>query len=278
MTRIIGILSGKGGVGKTTIAINLAVLLKEFKKKVLLIDCNLGTPHLAYYLGANNYKHTLNDVLSRKVSMSSALNYYNGIRFLPSSVYLKDLLNINSKILESELRKTLNEKKFDYVIIDSAPGIGKEVMMVLKVVDEVIFVVTPFIPVISDVLRTRDIISRINGRIKMSIIANMMARKPYELSIEAIEKITGLPVLGSIPFDRKVFECLALKLPVVISEPKSSFSIHLRKIVCKILGKKYKESLKDKISSFFEKFKRRFQFYPSLELEEIKEELFIPSF
>ena len=54
MTRIIGISSGKGGVGKTTVTANLALALKKMGKRVLMIDCNLSTPHLSYYLGVTD--------------------------------------------------------------------------------------------------------------------------------------------------------------------------------------------------------------------------------
>ena len=75
LTKIIGIISGKGGVGKTTFSANLAIALSNFGKRVVVVDCNITTPHLAYYLGAKNYSITLNNVL-KALGMEIAFDPY----------------------------------------------------------------------------------------------------------------------------------------------------------------------------------------------------------
>jgi septum site-determining protein MinD len=76
MTRIIGIVSGKGGVGKTTIVANLGAALASFyKKRVIIVDCNVTTSHLGLYLGMYYHPVSLNQVLRGEASMDDAIYY-----------------------------------------------------------------------------------------------------------------------------------------------------------------------------------------------------------
>jgi len=63
-TRVIGVISGKGGVGKTTFSANLGIALSTFGEKTLIVDCNVTTPHLRYYLGVKDFSTTLNNVFA----------------------------------------------------------------------------------------------------------------------------------------------------------------------------------------------------------------------
>ena len=135
LTRVIGICSGKGGVGKTTVATNISLALKNLGKKVLLIDCNLSTPHLAYYLGATEYKYTLNDALSGKVDIISTVTPHYGIKFIPASLDMKDLIAIDPMSFKKHLKKIAAPKTFDFIILDAAPGLGREAITVLDAAD-----------------------------------------------------------------------------------------------------------------------------------------------
>lgn len=78
MTRIIGVISGKGGVGKTTVVANLGVILaSEFKKDVIIVDCNISTSHLALYLGMYYCPITLNQVLKGEAKIEDAMYEYH---------------------------------------------------------------------------------------------------------------------------------------------------------------------------------------------------------
>jgi septum site-determining protein MinD len=95
LTRVIGIVSGKGGVGKTTLTVNLGVALSKLGKKVIVVDCNLSTPHLSYYLGAYKYTTTLNDALLGRTDIKNALYHHNNVMFVPASLAMEDLISLD---------------------------------------------------------------------------------------------------------------------------------------------------------------------------------------
>jgi septum site-determining protein MinD len=242
MTRVIGICSGKGGVGKTTLAVNLALALKKFKKRVIVIDCNLSTPHLAYYLGVSDYKYTLNDALLGKVDIVSSINNYYGVMYVPASLDLNDLIGIDPTKFKKCLKRLVRPGMIDFIILDSAPGLGREAVSVLDASDEIIFVTTPFAPMINDVVRCVNVAKELDGNKNMSIVLNMTTNGKHEIIGKNISTITGLPIIGDIPFDKNVVYSLVSKLPIVEYSPNSLASIGIMQIAARLAGADYKPS------------------------------------
>ena len=87
MTKFIGIASGKGGVGKTTIAINTAISILNFERGITLLDANLSTPHVSIHLGAPLSPITVHDVLKGRNSITEATYIHpSGLRIIPASI------------------------------------------------------------------------------------------------------------------------------------------------------------------------------------------------
>lgn len=248
MTRVIGIVSGKGGVGKSTVAVNLALALRSFKKSVTLVDCNLSTPHLSYYLGATDYTGTINDVLRDRMDVNSALYNYNGIKYLPASAKFEDLIGVELAKFKKHLSKI--EKGNDFVILDAAPGLGKEALFVMDASKEILFVTSPFIPMVSDVIRCKEVLKQF-GEKKMSVLLNMVTYGTHELKKNVVEELTGLPVLGEIPHDKNIMQSLIMRYPLLEYKPDSMSGINFMRIASLLAEKDYEIPMKVKWHKLF---------------------------
>jgi septum site-determining protein MinD len=241
LTRVIGIVSGKGGVGKTTFATNLGIALNSFGKKVLVVDCNFTAPHLAYYLGATEKSPTLNDVIKNKTDIRAAPSNKNGINFLPCSDDIRDISKINPNELKSQVEKLANEWSYDYIILDSAPGLGREALATMKSCNQIIFITTPIIPNVMDVTRSAEVASEL-GHQSFDIVFNMVRGKSFELKPENAANVFGSPILGSIPFDEKIMDSTAQGIPYLWYKGNSSTAVKFTEIAAKLMGIEYKKA------------------------------------
>ena len=252
MVRIISIVSGKGGVGKTVVTANLALALSnKFGKRVVLVDLNVTTSHLSLYLGRYNYVYTLNNFLREEVPISNVVySYGTGLEFIPSSLDLKDLTNVNFDGLKEKLKENFATR--DFVIIDSAPGFGKEGMLSLLSSEEVIFVANPYLTSIVDVAKACKLISDFNIS-PLGIVLNRVKKKNYEMLEEEIKILTGLNIIAKIPEDEEIEKSINLRIPLLLLNEKSKASIEIIKLAALVCNEKfeYKESFFEKIIKHF---------------------------
>jgi len=239
MTRVIGVISGKGGVGKTTLVANLgSALSSKFKRNVVIVDCNITTSHLGLYLGMYYNPVTLNNVLTGEAEMGSAMyDHFSGMKVVPASLSLKDLKGVDVYNLGDSIRQLFD--RADIVILDSAPGLGREALSVLRACDEVLFVTNPFVPSTMDIIRCYEVMNEIGVK-PLGIVLNMMTGEKYELTANEVEGLVELPVIASIPVDKNIPRSLALKTPVVTFRPNSPASKEIIALAARLIGDKYK--------------------------------------
>ncbi len=239
MGRIIGILSGKGGVGKTTTVANVGTALASyFKKSVIIVDCNITTSHLSLYLGMYYSPVTLNQVLTGKAKIQEAIYDYHvpGLRVIPASLSLKDLRGVDVSRLKKVIKKLSDEA--DIVLLDGAPGMGREAMATIRASDEVLFISTPFVPSTMDIIKSHQVALEIGVK-PIGIMLNMVGKERYELSVDEVEQLAELPIVISVPMDKNVLRSLALKTPVVLFDPASPASRQFFELAGQMIGEKY---------------------------------------
>lgn len=240
MTRIIGVVSGKGGVGKTTLTINLgAVLAQEYKKDVVIVDCNVTTSHLGMYLGMYYYPISFNQVLSGDVQIDKATYDYSipGLRVIPASLSMEDLKGVEVSEIKRSIKSLFG--KADIVILDAAPGFGREAMATIRASDEVLFVMTPFVPPMMDVIKAYQSASRFGAK-PLGVVMNMVGEGRHELTTYEVEQLVELPIISRIPRDKEVLRSLAAKLPVVDISPKAKSSREISKLAAYLVGEEYR--------------------------------------
>ena len=253
MTRIIGIVSGKGGVGKTTFAVNLSIALSRFEKKVLVIDCNISTPHVAYYLGAESYSINLSNVFKGEVDVKFAPTSHHGVMFIPASENLKDM-EIDFENLKIYVLKLAKKGAFDFIFLDSAPGLGNEAVSVLKAAEEILFVTTPAVPNITDMVRCAEFLNNLEHK-EMRIVFNKVRKTDSEMKMQDAKDFFRVPILGAIPFSEDVMDSTSLGMPMFQYKPNSIICEHFMKIAANLIGVPYENS--SNLKKFFGKFKRR---------------------
>jgi septum site-determining protein MinD len=234
MARVITILSGKGGVGKTTTAINLGASLNKLKKEVILVDANLNTPNIGIHLGAPIVPITLNHILKNKVNVEDAIyEHTSGTKIVPSSLSVKELTKFNTKKLPLVARQL--GKMADFVIFDCAAGFGEEVLDALSAGDEIIIVTNPEMPAVTDALKAIKVAKNMGKDVK-GVIVTRHKNEKYEMSLGAIKSMLEVPLIGVIPEDKAVKESIAQRDAVVHTHPKSKASRKYHDIALKIIG------------------------------------------
>ncbi|MBI2629964.1 AAA family ATPase [Candidatus Pacearchaeota archaeon] len=248
MGKIYVITSGKGGVGKTTTAVNLAAALNKFKEDVTIVDTNLTTPNIGLYFGAPIVPINLNHVLQGKAEIEEAIyEHESGIKIIPSSLSLKDLQDTKDKSVK-DIIKELKEVS-EHIILDSSAGLGEETRVALEAADEIIIVTNPNILSVTDSLKAVKLAEEMKKPVK-GLILTRVKDDSTEMPIENIREMLEIPLLGIIPEDKSVGESLVKKNAVVHTKPKSRAARSYMDIAAKMLGKKRRqESLVDRFLS-----------------------------
>jgi septum site-determining protein MinD len=253
MRKLIVITSGKGGVGKTTTAINLGAAINHFGKDVLVIDGNITTPNVGIHLNSPEVPINLNHVLSGKADAFEAVyEHESGMKIMPSSLSIKELRKINSENIKRF--KEDFKKICEYVLVDSAAGLGSEAISLIEMADELIIVTNPEMPALTDALKAIKVAEQSKKPV-IGVIVTRVKRNDIEMQPETVKEMLEVPILGMVPEDIFVQKSLGQKDAVVHVYPKSSASRAYKEIAAKLLGVDY-DSDEDK-EGFFEKLARK---------------------
>lgn len=243
MKKVIVITSGKGGVGKTTTAINLGAAINYFNEDVLIIDGNLSTPNVGIHLNSPEVPVNLNHVLSKKAEVFEAIyEHESGIKIMPSSLSISELNKIKPKKMKDFKEDFKNSS--DYVIVDSAAGLGDEAVSIIDMADELILVTNPEMPAITDALKTIKLAEELKKPV-LGIIITRVRKNNIEMQPETVKEMLEVPILGMVPEDISVQKSLNAKDAVVNVYPKSNASRAYKEIAAKLLSVDY-DSNKDK--------------------------------
>lgn len=234
-------------ISNTTTAINIGAALNYFGKDVIIVDANLTTPNVGLHLGAPIVPVSLNHVLLGKAEIADAIyEHESGTKIIPSSLSVRELRKINHSKLK-EVSKKLR-KVADYIIYDSAAGLGEEAIAAMEAADEMIIVTNPEITAVTDALKTSKVAEELGKEVRGIIVTRVKGDK-YEMPISNIREMLELPILGVIPEDKNMRLAIFKKNALVYTHPKSKAARAYKEIAAKICGNNsYKEdSFMDKL-------------------------------
>src|SRR3989338_2083639 len=237
MKRVIVITSGKGGVGKTTTAINLGAAISHFGRDVLIVDGNLTTPNIGVHFGSPEVPVNLNHVILGKAEVFEAVyEHESGLKIIPSSLSIKELKKIKPERLKN-FKKDFT-RVADIVIVDSAAGLGNEAMGAVSLADELIIVTNPEMPAITDALKTVKLAEEM-GKPILGVIITKVRKDEIELQPETVKEMLDAEILGMVPYDLHVSHSLNLRKAVVHTHPKSPSARAYKEIAARILNVPY---------------------------------------
>lgn len=240
MTRFITVLSGKGGVGKTTVAVNLGAALRRFGKDVIILDANLTTPDIGLYFGISNFPSTLTHFLKGEKEITESIYLHpRGFKVIPAGIDNSEL-----KYLDMDMKKVIDKLKGlgEVVIIDCPAGLGKDVQSLLKLSDEVLIVTNPDLMSVTNALKAARLAEE-NEATVIGVVLNKV-KKNAEMDTPSIESFLGETIISEIPEDDAVAKARINKIPLIFSDPGADAAVNFKKLAAKLIGETYETKLK----------------------------------
>ena len=258
MSKVITISSGKGGVGKTSCSINLAIAYAKLGKRVILLDADLGLANINIMLGVVP-KYNLLHLVRGDVELSDIIyDTKYGIKIISGATGFEELANMdlyNRNYLIEQFKSITN---YDIFIIDTSAGVSKDVLSFVDASDTPIIITTPEPTAIADAYGLIKMLSQINKKIKLKLIVNRVKNaiegKNTAYNIVSVAKqflSVDVIYIGFIYDDDVVRNAIIKQKPFIVSNPNSKPSICINHIVSTIENNN--DEVKGGISKFFSK-------------------------
>ena len=248
--RITAVTSGKGGVGKTFVAANLAAALARQGERVLVLDADLGLANLDVVLNLPP-RITLHDVFTGKHALQDAIVPAPG----GFSVLLAGSGMVEYSRLTPEVRQQLQAvmsrvvSDYDHVLLDTGAGISDVVLYTVSLADEALVVVTPEPTSLTDAYATIKVLATVQARRQMQVLINQVRRigegravhQQLQMVVDryvnpGVQHPVRLEMLGEVPMDPAVREAILKRELLLVWQPGSPASIALSAVATRMRG------------------------------------------
>ncbi len=246
--RVITVTSGKGGVGKTSISLNLAIQLTRLGKKVVVFDADFGLANIEVMLGVRP-QYNLADMMFKGKELKDIItNSADGIGFISGGSGIQELAIMNrEQVMYLISRMTELDTMADVIIIDTGAGISDSVLEFVVASTEVLLVATPEPTSITDAYA---LLKALNRKIEFSkedtnikMISNRVRNEEegkilYDKMRVVSEKFLDINIeyIGSIPMDDQISMAVMRQKPVSVINPDAASSKAIRKLAEKLLS------------------------------------------
>ena len=266
MARIITITSGKGGVGKTSISLNLSLSLASKGYKVCLFDADLGLANVNILTGIYPRKD-LESVINGQFTLNEIIiKDFQGIDIIPGSSGVKKIADLSKAQTGTLIRAFLDLEDYDYFIFDTSAGISSQVLSFCMASHEIILIATCEPTSLTDAYSMLKVLSKYGYNCPVKVVINQVksgraAQKAYTQLKETVNKFLSLKVqpLGIMASDKNVRAAVISQTPFFMLFPDTIASKCIESITRKLIinpgqyGDMPLELFWDKCLSFIEK-------------------------
>lgn len=239
--KVIAIASGKGGVGKTNVSVNLSMALSQVGKDVLLLDADLGLANVDVLLGLRP-RHTLTDVINGARTLEEIIvNGPESLKIIPASSGIQTMAELNTMEHVGIIRAFSElSHSIDVLMIDSAAGISDSVMTFTRAAQEVIVVVCDEPASITDAYALIKVLNKDHGICRFRVISNMVhglqeGRKLFKKIMTVTDKYLDvqLDFMGIVPYDDYLKKAVQRQKAVVEAYPRSKSAMAFKSLATK---------------------------------------------
>ncbi len=230
--KVITITSGKGGVGKTSVTVNLAIALSQRGYRVVIIDADLGLSNIDVVFGIVPKYSLLDLVNCNKGILDILCEGPNNIKFISGGSGVQELINLDKNSLENFIANmSLLDHIADYILVDTGAGLSDTVMDFVISAEEVILVVTPEPTSITDAYAVVKTVARIKKDCNINVLINradseIEAKNVYNNFSTVAERFLSMKLnaIGYLPYDHSFTKSVKMQKPYILNYPKSNTS------------------------------------------------------
>lgn len=246
LVKVYSIVSGKGGVGKTNIAVNLAIACSQQGKRVLIIDADIGMTNADILMGIN-YEYDLFDNLEGKKDLRDII--YEGpagIKIISGGSGLMEVSKLDETSQRTFIEELVGLGEFDIIIIDNGAGISREMLSFITFSHEVILVSTPEPTAIADAYRVLKAIAAYDLKDNVNVVINRIGDmsagdEAYRKLSRTAEKFLNLRLenIGYVFDDVRLEKSVLELIPLLIRFPDALSSRNIYAICDRMLSGKF---------------------------------------
>lgn len=261
MARIIAVTSGKGGVGKTNISVNLALQLANLGYRTCLFDADLGLANANIVLGLYP-EHTLEDViLNNKAIKDIVIRDYDGIDIIPGSSGIQKMADLEDQQIEPMVKSFSELDDYDFILFDTPAGVSKNVISFCRAASEVLLVITAEATSLTDAYGLLKILSQ-NGFKGPAMVAvnqskdTKIANIAYTKLKRTVHEYLSMDIvpLGLIVHDDHVAEALKECKPFMSLYPHCNASKCIKNMAKRLVEKKAEDIESYGLETFWTSF------------------------